>query len=186
MLLPAPANHPFRLLAFSPGPHFALEDDLAAIGFDNDLVRVYLSVAPEGFLNLALNVVRFDARFDFDQVDDAFDPLQWANGRFRCLLLVLPLDFAFKRNPPVFDDCLDLFIGNRKVVLDRSCGIARDVGIWPLVNAWYANLDVIRDRNDTGNALCCTFGLIFVSVAANKSRQRDSAIMRRYSNIGGI
>src|SRR3984893_12245286 len=140
-----PPSHPFRLLAFSPGPHLALEDDLAAIGLDNDLVCVYLSVTPEGFLNLTLSVVRFDARLDFDQIADAFDPLQWTNCSFRCLLLVLPLDFALKRNPPVFDDCLDLFIGNRKVVLDRSCGIARDVGIWPLVEAWYANLEVVRD-----------------------------------------
>jgi hypothetical protein len=51
------------------------------------------------------------------------------------------------------------------------------------VNAWYANLEVVRDCSYTGNALCCAFGLIFVCVAANKSRERDSPIMRRHSNI---
>jgi hypothetical protein len=54
------------------------------------------------------------------------------------------------------------------------------------VDAWHANLDVVRDCDNTSNALRCAFGLIFVCVAANKSRQRDSATMRRYSNIGGI
>ena len=93
--------------------------------------------------------------------------MQWAHASFRCLLLVLPLDFAIKRNPSVFHDRLDLFMGNRNLVLDRRCGIARDIGIWPLVNGWYANLDVVRDCDDTGNALCCAFGLIFVCIAAS-------------------
>src|ERR1700737_3981939 len=174
-----PPSHPFRLLAFSPGPHLAFEDDLAAISVDNDLVCVYLSVAPEGFLNLTLNVGRFDARLDFDQVADAFDPCSR-----RTAVSAACCSYCHSTSPssvthPSLNDCLDLFIGNRKVVLDRSRGIARDVGIWPLVDAWYANLEIVRDCDNTSNALRCAFGLIFVSVAANKSRQRDSAITRR-------
>src|SRR5439155_18532321 len=60
----------FGLLVFGPGPHSAVEDDHAVIGFDFDAIGVDLGAAPERLFDPALDLARRRARLHADQVAD--------------------------------------------------------------------------------------------------------------------
>src|SRR3982074_3709620 len=88
-------------LAFKPGMHGALEDDLAIGGLHLDIVGIDLGAALEGLFNLAFYFVRRNLRLDLDRIDKALDTFYPAYRVFRSLFLVIPLQVAFERNPSV-------------------------------------------------------------------------------------
>src|SRR3979409_36606 len=88
-------------LAFKPGIHGALEDDLAIAGLHLDIVGIDLGATLESLFNLAFDFVRRNLRLDFDRIDDTLDSFYPAYRFFRSLFLVIPLHVAFERNPSV-------------------------------------------------------------------------------------
>ena len=80
----------FSLLTFRPGPHGAFENDLPTIGFNGDPARIDLGTAAKCFLDLVLDVGRFDTGLNLDRVDNAFDAFDTANRAFRLLALIIP------------------------------------------------------------------------------------------------
>src|SRR5690606_25986188 len=123
----------FGLATCGPGAHRTSKDDRAAFRFDRDAVGVDLRAPPERLLDLALDIRGRNPRLELDAVGDALDASQPAYRAFRCFALVVPLGLALERHPPVFDDHLDLFVGERQLVFQRRYRIARDVGVGTLV-----------------------------------------------------
>ena len=82
-----------------PGPHRALERHFAAVDFHGDVLCVALGRSDERILDFPLDVAGGDARLDDDQIADAFDSAQPADDSLGVLLLILPLDLAFQRDP---------------------------------------------------------------------------------------
>src|SRR6202043_2162845 len=110
---------------------------------------------------------------ELNQIADALDPLDPAYGTLRRLPLVLPLDLAFERHPATLDHDLDPFRGDRQLTLDRRHGIARDVGIRPLVDARHTHFEIIRHCADARYAFRCGLGFVLVGVAFDVARQGD-------------
>ncbi|MGA8760856.1 MAG: hypothetical protein WB611_31915, partial [Stellaceae bacterium] len=57
----------------------------------DDAAGVDFRAASEGFLDLVLDLARFDARFDLDRVGRAFDALDPPHGALCRLPLIIPL-----------------------------------------------------------------------------------------------
>jgi hypothetical protein len=109
-------------LTFRPGTHGASEDDFTAVGFYRDPACVDLGAPPEGFLDLVLDFARISPRLEIERVDDALDAIDPADRPFRLVALIIPLYLPFEcaipcRRPPLY----------------RCDGVARDLGIRPLV-----------------------------------------------------
>jgi len=64
----------FGFLPFRPGSYGALEGDAATVRLDGDARRIELRTAPEGLLDLLLDLGGRDTLLDVDQVGDALDP----------------------------------------------------------------------------------------------------------------
>jgi hypothetical protein len=65
-------------------------------------------------------------------------------------------------------------------------GIARNVGIRPLVDADQAHLKVVRQSHDASDALRGFLGFILLAIASNEAGQRDDAVLHSYPDVGWI
>src|ERR1700731_1513152 len=83
-----PPGHSFGFIALDPGTHLSLEYDLSAARLDGDLICIHVGTAPEGLLDFLLDVGGFDARLDFDVVDNALYTLYGARCSFGGLPLI--------------------------------------------------------------------------------------------------
>src|SRR5882757_1047414 len=91
----------FGFLPLGPRPDRALQDHLAAVGFDGDAVGVELRVAAKGILDLAPDLGGSHAGLEDNQVADAPDALDPQHRVLRAGALVVPLGASFERQPAV-------------------------------------------------------------------------------------
>jgi hypothetical protein len=177
---------PFRLLAFDPGSDPATQDHIATRGFDLDIVGVDLRRSLERLFDPLLDIARRGARLDPDQVGDAFHRLDVPYRLLGTLALELPFDVTFEGEPSVPDGDLDLFGAERKVALQRRDGVARDLGIGPLVQARKLDLDVVRDGAHPPDRFRVLFGLELLAVASHRSGKRHDAVLDRNDDVAGV
>jgi hypothetical protein len=71
----------FGFLPFCPGSHGALQGHGAAIRLHGDAGRVELGAAPKGFLDLLLDLGRWDPLLELDQVGEALTPRRRRTAR---------------------------------------------------------------------------------------------------------
>lgn len=70
------------------------------------MICIHVGTAPESLLDFLLDVGGFDARLDFDVVDNALYTLYGARCSFGRLPLILPLNIPFKGDPTVLTTAL--------------------------------------------------------------------------------
>src|SRR5262249_40574032 len=109
-----------------------------------------------------------------------------AYRRFRAFALIVPLHFAFEREPPPVDNDPDAIPRVGELALDLRNGVARNFGVWPLVDARQANFDVVDDAYHTGYPFGIGLGLVFLHVAADEPRQGDDPVVDVHGNVGRI
>jgi hypothetical protein len=106
-------THLLGLLPLCPRPNAAFESHLAAVRLDGDVFGVDFRIAAKGFLDLALDFGRGDARFHYDQIGDALDASDASNRVLGPRALIIPFSRALERDPPVPDHDLHVFGGER-------------------------------------------------------------------------
>src|SRR3982074_2887862 len=179
-------SHSLGLFALDPRTDGAFEDDLAAIRLHHDAIGVELGTAFECLLNLCFDFIGLGARLELDQVADALDAFDPPYRILRGLALVLPLDLAFERHPAILDHDFDVLRRDRQLALDCRHGVPCNFGVRPLVDARHSNFDVVRHCSDPGHALGSGFGLVFVGIALDESRQPNDAFLYGDGDVASV
>src|SRR5712672_2633145 len=112
LVLPRP---PFSFFPFGPGTHASLENYLASVRFDGNVIGIDFGAASEGLLDSLLDLDRFCSGSQPDQVGHAFDAPDITHRGFSDVALVMPLDCALQRDPPVFHHDLDSLRRDRQL-----------------------------------------------------------------------
>ncbi len=93
-----------------------------------------------------LDILRQDAFAQRDEVDDASDALEIADGALGAGLLVLSVERTGQSHPPVLKLHLHLVVRNHRVPLDRVDGTLRDLVVRGAIGAGVSNLDLLNER----------------------------------------
>src|ERR1700716_3624876 len=181
-----PPGGAFGLLPLGPRPDRALQDHLAAVGFDGDAVGIELRVAAKGILDLAPDLGGSHAGLEDNQVADALDAFDPQHRVLGAGALVVPLGASFERQPAVLGDHLYVRGGVRELRLEGGYRVAGDFRIRPFGARRKADRDVVGDADDAGDALHIRFGLVLLGVAAHEAGQSDDATLHGDGNVSRI
>src|SRR5438128_9890790 len=106
------------LLTLRPRAHAAAKRHLTTGDIHGDAAGVHLGAALERLLDLHLDVGRDHARLDHDLVADPLHAHEVPHGALGGSFLVLPLDLALERDPPLANSHLAHVVGHGLVVLE--------------------------------------------------------------------
>src|ERR1700716_2143492 len=101
-----PPGGAFGLLPLGPRPDRALQDHLAAVGFDGDAVGIELRVEAKGILHLAADLRGSPAGLEEHPGGDALDPFEPQHRVLGAGALVLPPGASSERQPAVLGEYL--------------------------------------------------------------------------------
>src|SRR6478735_8275079 len=142
-------GRPLSDASLVPGLDLSFQRYPPARYHDADLPRLELRAALQRALDPVLDVAGFHTWLDGDQIDDACDAGELAQGGLCGIALEIPVDTARQRDPAILDLDLDLLVRDCRVPTDEVDRALRDLVIVGLLVAWEPYLDFLSDRAHT-------------------------------------